>query len=30
VARVMVEGQEHRTIERLAQEIALVIEKELG
>ncbi|MGH7412285.1 MAG: phosphoglucosamine mutase [Candidatus Methylomirabilis sp.] len=30
VARVMVEGQDHRTIERLAQEIALVIEKELG
>ncbi len=30
VARVMVEGQEQRTIERLAQEIALVIERELG
>jgi len=30
VARVMVEGQEDRTIERLAKEIALVIEKELG
>lgn len=30
VARVMLEGQDQRTIERLAQEIALVIEKELG
>ena len=30
VARVMLEGQDQRAIERLAQEIALVIEKELG
>ncbi|MEK6660438.1 MAG: phosphoglucosamine mutase [candidate division NC10 bacterium] len=30
VARVMVEGQEHRTIERLARELALMIKKELG
>jgi len=30
VARVMVEGQERQTVERLAREIALVIEKELG
>jgi len=30
VARVMVEGQDHGTIERLAQELALMIEKELG
>src|SRR5574341_46028 len=30
VARVMIEGQEHETIERLARELALMIEKELG
>jgi phosphoglucosamine mutase len=30
VARVMIEGQEHGTIERLARELALMIEKELG
>jgi phosphoglucosamine mutase len=30
VARVMIEGQEHGTIERLARELALIIEKELG
>jgi phosphoglucosamine mutase len=30
VARVMVEGEESAKIERLAREIALVIEKELG
>jgi phosphoglucosamine mutase len=30
VARVMVEGREHQTVERLAREIAQVIEKELG
>jgi phosphoglucosamine mutase len=30
VARVMVEGRDHETVERLALEIALVIEKEMG
>ncbi len=30
VARVMVEGRKYQTIERMAREIALVIEKELG
>jgi len=30
VARVMIEGQEHGTIQRLARELALMIEKELG
>ena len=30
VARVMVEGHDHETVERLAREIALAIEKEMG
>jgi phosphoglucosamine mutase len=30
VVRVMIEGRDHETIERLAQELALMIEKELG
>lgn len=30
VARVMVEGEDHQSVQRLAQEIALVIEEEMG